>query len=372
MLDKGMFHPLEVSVCGFSGSGKTTLIEKLIQRFSEKLEVGYIKHDAHRFEMDREGKDTYKATHAGARQVAISSEESIALLTENYDDRLLFNQSFLDNDVVFIEGYKESLGNKIMVWSGSKEDHELLEKYLSNPKSNLLAVVGNTDIAPTSKVPYFNRDNIKEILCFLDMFWKEKFSSRPLYGLVLSGGRSKRMGQDKGALNYHGESQVASLYGLLEGLTENTFVSCRSEQSQDDHIQEYETIEDHFIGFGPTGGILSAFQKHPQAAWLVLACDMPFINEATIQALVENRNPYKMATCYFNGEKKWPEPLCAIYEPKAAMKLGYYLAMGKPCPRKVLMNSKIECLEPIDKSALKNANTPEDYQQILGSMGGPK
>ena len=370
--DKGLFHPLEISICGYSGSGKTTLVQKLIEKFSARLDVGYIKHDAHRFEMDREGKDTYKAVQAGARQVAISSPEKIAILTDNYDDRLLFNQSYLDNDVVFIEGYKESLGNKIMMWSGSEKDHELLEKYTSNPESNLLAIAGHSEIAPTTKVPYFHRDDIDGLYSFLDLFWKERFSSRPLYGLILSGGRSTRMGRDKGAMQYHGESQVSYLYGLLYGITQRTFVSCRSDQVQEKHIQDYESIEDRYIGFGPTGGILSAFHKYPQAAWLVLACDMPFINRESIQQLLEKRNPYKMATCFYNGEKRWPEPLCTIYEPKAAMKLGYYLAMGKSCPRKVLMNSKIECLDPENSSALKNANTPDDYDQALESLGGSK
>ncbi|MCO4793331.1 MAG: bifunctional molybdenum cofactor guanylyltransferase MobA/molybdopterin-guanine dinucleotide biosynthesis adaptor protein MobB [Bacteriovoracaceae bacterium] len=367
-----LFHPLEVSICGHSGSGKTTLSIKLIERFSKNLSVGYIKHDAHRFEMDREGKDTFRAKEAGANQVAISSPEKTALIITNSNDRFLIKQNYIDSDVVIIEGYKDSLCSKILVWSGTSEDEALLERYLSNPKQHLLAIVGAGESGPSTKVPYFQRDDIEGIYNFIDLFWKEKINSRPLNALILSGGHSKRMGKDKGALEYHGKSQVAHLYELLDTFTDNTFVSCRTDQVSSSHIQNFPSITDHYVGFGPTGGILSAFQEQPDAAWFVLACDMPFVNERSIQELIEKRNPYRMVTCFNNSEKKWPEPLCAIYEPKAATKLGYYLAMGKPCPRKVLMNSRVECLDPVEERILQNANTPQDFQNIQSSMIGER
>ena len=72
------FNPFEISICGYSGLGKTTLICKLLQSLSKKYRVGYIKHDAHRFEMDKKGKDTYQASQNGASGVGIySSEEGI-------------------------------------------------------------------------------------------------------------------------------------------------------------------------------------------------------------------------------------------------------------------------------------------------------
>lgn len=365
---RDLFHPLEISICGHSNSGKTTLVTKLIERFSKKLSVGYIKHDAHRFEMDMEGKDTYLAKEAGATHVAISSPHKTAFISGDITDRMHLKQNYIDSDVVFIEGYKESLANKILVWSGSQEDQELLEKYLSHPEKSLMAIVGTSTTPPTPRVPYFQRDDIESLYQMIDYFWKEKFAERPLYGLILSGGKSSRMGKDKGALSYHGKTQVSYLYDLLDGITEKTFISCRSDQVKEEHLQDFPRIEDKYIGFGPTGGILSAFHHEPNASWLVLACDMPFINEAVVEELIEKRNPYRLASCFYNGEKKWPEPLCAIYEPKAAQKLGYYLAMGKPCPRKVLMNSRIELLTPPEERILQNANTPKDFETIQNSL----
>ena len=180
------------------------------------------------------------------------------------------------------------------------------------------------------------------------------------------------MGQDKALLSYHGKSQSSYLYDLLEKSTDQCFVSCRTEQANLEDFRNKNLIKDSYIGFGPTGGILSAMKEHPHAAWLVIACDMPYLNQETIKDLINRRNPYKLATCFYNQKRQWPEPLCTIYEPKAALKLGQYLTMGNPCPRKVLMNSSIESILPLDEKSLENINTMEEFQiaqTIINELG---
>ena len=345
-----LFHPLEISICGHSGSGKTTLIRKLIEMFSlENYNVGYIKHDAHKFEMDKEGKDTFIAKKAGASNVAISSSKSCALILESLNHKFNFQQNFVDSEIVFVEGYKNSLSQKILMWSGSQEDQKLLEDYLGNKKCQLVAIIGTQKKSPIDQIPYFQRDNVGVIYTFLKTLLRKNILSRPLYGLVLAGGHSKRMGRDKTMLSYHGKPQTSYLYEILDRVTGRAFISCREEQSYSSHLNKFKLIEDRYIGFGPTGGILSAFHKYPHAAWLVVACDMPFVDKESLEYLIKNRNPYKMASCFYNEEKKWPEPLCTIYEPKAALRLGQYLAMGYSCPRKVLMNSNIHYIGSFSK-----------------------
>lgn len=358
-----LFHPLEICICGHSGSGKTTLITKLIENVSKKMRVGYIKHDAHRFEMDKKGKDTQVAREAGAHQVSISSSEEFGFRSTPSEDRFFMKNLYIDCDVVFIEGYKKSLCNKIFIYSGTQEDDELLTTYLKEEDCSLLAIVGTVAKSPVEGITYFQRDNVLEIEQFIMNFWNEEVSKRKVYGLVLGGGRSKRMGEDKGKLQYRGKSQVEYLYNCLEGLVDEVFVSCRSEQIDQEHLGHLPKIEDRYLDFGPTGGILSAFSKHPNVAWLVVACDMPFVDEEFLKDLLSRRNPFAMATSFQNSERKWPEPLCSIYEPKAAVKLGTYLANGKPCPRKVLMNSRIELLEPLKSIYLENVNTQEQLEK---------
>ena len=120
-------------------------------------------------------------------------------------------------------------------------------------------------------------------------------------------------------------------------------------------------IHDTFLNLGPFGGICSAFQKDPNTAWLVLATDVPFVNNKLIQLLLSKRNPSKIATAIKGKGKEFVEPLITIYEPKAYPILLQYLAQGYSCPRKMLINSDVEIVE-VDDALIRNINTPEEFR----------
>ena len=102
-----------------SGSGKTTLLEKVISRLKDRgYRVGAIKHDAHRFDIDRPGKDSYRLTAAGADTMVISSPEKLALVKKHAGSppvEDLLAAFFTDVDIVLIEGFKSSSLPKIEV-----------------------------------------------------------------------------------------------------------------------------------------------------------------------------------------------------------------------------------------------------------------
>jgi len=123
-------------------------------------------------------------------------------------------------------------------------------------------------------------------------------------------------------------------------------------------------VEDKFIELGPFGAILSAFQKDPNAAWLVVACDLPFLNQKALTFLKENRAISKVATAFHNPETNFPDPLITIWEPKSYQILLNFLAQGYSCPRKVLINSDIETLT-YDSSILTNVNDPVAFEKIM-------
>ena len=83
-----------------------------------------------------------------------------------------------------------------------------------------------------------------------------------IYGLVLSGGKSTRMGKDKGLITYHGVPQREYLYQLLEKVCERTFISIREEQASE-VSSAVNTIVDEDVFKGPFDGILSAHNKYP-------------------------------------------------------------------------------------------------------------
>jgi molybdopterin-guanine dinucleotide biosynthesis protein A len=127
-------------------------------------------------------------------------------------------------------------------------------------------------------------------------------------------------------------------------------------------------IYDTFEGLGPFGAILSAFRENPNVAYLAAACDYPNLDKKALQFLISNRDPSKIATCFYNPETKFPEPTICLWEPRAYGRLLYFLSLGYACPRKVLINSDINMITYEDDKILNNVNTPEEYEAQLESM----
>jgi molybdopterin-guanine dinucleotide biosynthesis protein A len=178
------------------------------------------------------------------------------------------------------------------------------------------------------------------------------------------------MGTDKGLIAYHGVPQREFLYDLLGQVCERTFISLREEQVSELPV-EMETIIDLNEFRGPYNGLLSAHKKHPDAAWLVLACDLPLMDLAALQELIAARNPEKMATAFALKENPLPEPLCAIWEPHAFATSVDYLESGNgTCPRKFLINSDTELVFPKNENVLLNANSEEEYKEALAKLAG--
>ncbi len=115
-------------------------------------------------------------------------------------------------------------------------------------------------------------------------------------------------------------------------------------------------------------GILSALRAHPGHAFLVVACDLPFLDAPTLNALVLARNPDQLATAFTGSQNGLPEPLCAIYEPASYPRMLDFLGRGITCPRKVLLNSPAHLLAPPDIRALINANDPVAYLDAKNTL----
>lgn len=363
-----MFHAYEFAICGYSGSGKTYLIERLLKKFSSDYSVGFIKHDAHSFEMDKEGKDTWKAMISGAMNIFIHNDDKWARLGRGRSNLFDAKINNLNLDFVLVEGHKSTTIPKLVVLGEGDCKQNILEDYKQGKLENVLGFIGVEDELPFDfKLPYFQRDKIDQISQFIQDYLKKEIDKVPVYGLVLAGGHSKRMGNDKGALNYNGKPQVHHCFDMLSQICDEAFVSCRAEQQNLSHLKDLPQIHDSFPVAGPMNGILSAMEKK-SGAWLVMACDLPYLDLENLNKLFRHRNPFKFASCFTNPEKGWAEPLCTLYEPKAFSRLLQFYSLRFMCPRKMLMNSPIETIMPINRNTVVNANTPEDYNQIIGRI----
>jgi molybdopterin-guanine dinucleotide biosynthesis protein A len=184
-------------------------------------------------------------------------------------------------------------------------------------------------------------------------------SERPIYGLLLAGGRSRRMGKDKALLQREGQHQLDYLFDLLAAHTDKAFVATRADQADDPVRRRYPQIVDRHGNIGPVDGILSALEEHPGADWLVIACDLPNLDAHTLAHLRDNADAGPF-TAYRSSRDGLPEPLCAIYRDGAADIIRRFVADGIVCPRKILIRSNAVLLELSDALALDNINTPDE------------
>ena len=188
-------------------------------------------------------------------------------------------------------------------------------------------------------------------------------SAAPIYGLLLSGGASQRMQRDKAQLSYAGEPQLLRAWRVLSAVTERAFVSVRDTQRDDPLRAQLPQLVDSYDAVGPAAGILSAQDAYPEAAWLVIACDLPRLDETTLRKLVVARDPTKDATVFTSRFDDLPEPLCALWEPSSHARLKQRYDAGSYCPRKALIQGDIVLL-PAPGAALDNVNTPEEFEQM--------
>ncbi len=156
---------------GYSGSGKTTLLEKLINIFSNKgYVVGAVKHDAHSFEIDYPGKDSYRLKHSGAVRVVLSSKEKLAVVEDRKYEKPFseIKDMFKDCSIVFVEGYKLEDIDKIEVKRDGVGDDFLINKGVKNI---ILIVSDKKDIDMDVKVIDLN--DIDAVVDFVENYIKE-------------------------------------------------------------------------------------------------------------------------------------------------------------------------------------------------------
>lgn len=167
----GSVNPGVLAIVGVSGSGKTTLIERLIPVFRGwGFRVGTLKHDAHNFEIDFPGKDTWRHREAGAEVVAICNAGKVAAIrtvTDCPDPLDVVRDYMNDLDLVLVEGFKEYMGFPKI---------ELIRKAVSNaPRcalASLSGMVSDIDME-LCRVPRFEMDDIKGIAVHIAVLMKK-------------------------------------------------------------------------------------------------------------------------------------------------------------------------------------------------------
>lgn len=187
-------------------------------------------------------------------------------------------------------------------------------------------------------------------------------ATNTIHGLVLSGGKSRRMGADKALLMQDGESQLSRAVALLQRHLPKVFVSARRDQTDEAERSKFEQITDRYDDLGPVAGILSAMENDPAVSWLVLACDLPNADDETIATLIAAHTDEHPFTAYRSAHDGLPEPLCAIFSATSRSNVEAFVAEGMICPRKMLIRSDTLLLDQVNPKSLDNMNSPEDLE----------
>ena len=171
-----MTTPSVVSIVSKKNSGKTTLIEKLIPALKRKgYRVGTVKHDTHGFDIDHQGKDSWRHKQAGADAVVISSAWKISLIKDVAEEMSLdqiVTQHFSDMDIVITEGYKRAGKPQIEVFRSTAHSSPIHSK---EEKNALVAIL--SDVPLDFDVPQFDINDVQALADFIeDVFLKERSS----------------------------------------------------------------------------------------------------------------------------------------------------------------------------------------------------
>jgi molybdopterin-guanine dinucleotide biosynthesis protein A len=185
----------------------------------------------------------------------------------------------------------------------------------------------------------------------------------PLYGLVLAGGKSTRMGEDKGLISYFGLEHRIYLAKLMAPFCEKTYISCQEDQLSE-NLDGCNPLIDLVPSKGPMSGLISAFLTHPNAAWLVIPCDLPLFSTKNITQLINERDKHGIATVFKSSNHDFPEPLIGIWEPSAFPLLEQQYKEGNYSLLNILNNNHISLLTALDPEGLTNVNTPEEKSAL--------
>jgi len=368
--DVGEFGRHELAILGAPCGDIQTLVARLLPLLAPALRVAYV--DADHAAGDSAAAEEASAT--AAKPVPYVAENGLsAELVDKITYRQLNLTRALDKfsqpellaheSVVLVNGNHFRARQQVVIVDPRKPLDKKLDRLtdvrlilLAEGRTELPAVLlAHLSAAPLP--PVLPLADTAKIAAFLRQWYQ--LAVPVLRGLVLAGGRSERMQTDKGALQYHGLDQRLHTAALLAEFCPDVRVSVRPDQAGE-LPAGLTALPDTFLNLGPLGGILSAMQADPNAAWLVLACDLPFLTRDTLEYLVSHRQPARLATSFRSPWDEFPEPLVSIWEPRGYGQLLRFLSLGYSCPRKALINSDIELLAPPVPGELRNVNTPEE------------
>ncbi len=295
-----MFNDLPVfGVCGWSGSGKTALLEGLLPLLLERgLRIVVVKHDVHGITQESPDKDSQRLFSTGADVLMQGPGESVLRCRSRNEHSLETELPQLAQryDLILVEGYKRESWPK--VWLAKSDE--------SAPPQGIGNLLG---ILP------WDTDRTAALVAILDGYLKDMVTRAPIFGCILIGGKSTRMGLPKHLLpctDGSGQTWLHRTVRLLEQICRKIVLVGAG--AVPDDLQHVRCMADAMELEGPMAGLLAAMRWAPCASWLLAACDLPALSCGALNWLMSQRRPGVWAVLPCLDGTGRVEPLLAYYD----------------------------------------------------------
>ncbi len=340
-------------ICGWSGSGKTTLIEQLLPSLRKRgLKIAVVKHDSHQLNVDHPGKDSDRFFKSEADVMLYSRDETFLRIHKSVDDKFTsFQFQSLANkyDLILVEGHKKNSIRKIWL---SKDGEK------SPP----------TDVSNIIKVLPWSENRLEPALEIITNFTKNQLLKTPVFGCVLIGGKSSRMGKPKHEIIENGKSWLQKIIKNLEPVVQKIVIVGAGNVQEE--LRDYIRLPDVPDVNGPMSGILASMRWAPCASWIVVACDQPDISSNAMEWLLSHRAPGVLGIMPRIEKESGigVETMPAYYDFRCRQIIEKLAAEEIFRLNKIAENSKI--ISPVIpkelESAWRNINYPSDRNLISG------
>jgi molybdopterin-guanine dinucleotide biosynthesis protein A len=194
------------------------------------------------------------------------------------------------------------------------------------------------------------------------MEFKTTFPVSDLYGIVICGGKSSRMGMDKAMLDYHGKAQCYYVYEMLSMFCEKVLISCTEQQAERMDVG-YETLTDlsYYSDIGPMGGLLTALTSYSHQKFLVIGCDYPFLNKEELADFLQCCDHETVAAAFYNKKENLYEPLLAYYHNSIKSILLEMFESGQYSLQHFLEANNAVKYYPADNKAITSIDTIKEF-----------
>ncbi len=337
-----------LSISGFSGSGKTTLILKLLRYLCEErgLSVAILKNDVHGLNIDTPGKDTDRFFQAGADVYARGPRQSFHRGHPRVKQDFFYRLRVLarQHDFVLVEGHKTINLPKVWLLSdGEQVPPEGIEEVLC--------------VLPR------DADRFEQVLPIVKSRLRTAHDNAPIYGCVLIGGKSRRMGSPKHLLKHGQKTWLEHTVDQMMAVCHDVVICGRGDVPE--ALAGHMRLPDPPDVKGPMAGIAACLRWLPNAPWLVAACDLPKLTRPALEWLLAQRTPGIWGVMPRIVDSPGLEPLLAYYDGRCQRLCEALVAQGNYCPLPMADHPRVitPLVPEILAGAWENANTPQALER---------